>query len=636
MTARVVQARAWPVSRPWTVRAPSGASDESPGNVGVCLSGGGSRAMVAGMGQLRGLAHLRAGGKSLLSQVKALSAVSGGAWLAVPYTFLRGDVTDEDFLGPMVQPEDLVPVRLPGVEEDRALTSLRPGNIGQVAANPAFGIAGLALLAARLKSACDVPDHELWQAIVGANVLEPYGLHESPGISGRGAPSLFTLDAERLREIVAANPSLAGVRAHLVADRLDPSRGRRPYLVCHGSMLLTRPGEDFQLPAPVQFTPLFAGCVGEPDGLDGNGHEPGGLVEPFAFDGVLLEKVAEGVAVRQERPFSLVDVTGISSAFLAEPLRNALAHLMRDPLVRDGISSRVTSAVSTLPESLRRSAEEAAAQLAADAPESEALQAMRATDLFVPAYHSFSVRGGVENESHARTSFADGGYGDNTGIAGLLAHDDIDTVIAFVNAPERLAAGGRGVLDERGREIEDSRILVSPQVPPLFGYQPHREGVGYRLYAGDPGPCRPELRYNQVFEPSRFAPLLRALWEPCGDGALPGSFARPAIARMRLRVVANRWYGVRGRGGPGDPSPDPVTLVLVYLSRVRGFHDRVGAAVRAILGDFDDPGSYGGFPHYSTLSTHLSATQINLLAHQTSWVVTSNPDLFCDLFAPGG
>ena len=47
---------------------------DTPGNVGVCLSGGGSRALSAGMGQLRGLSYL-----NLLGQVKALSTVSGGS-----------------------------------------------------------------------------------------------------------------------------------------------------------------------------------------------------------------------------------------------------------------------------------------------------------------------------------------------------------------------------------------------------------------------------------------------------------------------------------------------------------------------------------------------------------------------------
>ena len=61
---------------------------ESPGNVAVCLSGGGSRGMVAGMGQLLALETLCNGNASLLSQTKMLAAVSGGSWVAVPFAFL--------------------------------------------------------------------------------------------------------------------------------------------------------------------------------------------------------------------------------------------------------------------------------------------------------------------------------------------------------------------------------------------------------------------------------------------------------------------------------------------------------------------------------------------------------------------
>ena len=42
------------------------------------------------------------------------------------------------------------------------------------------------------------------------------------------------------------------------------------------------------------------------------------------------------------------------------------------------------------------------------------------------------------------------------------------------------------------------------------------------------------------------------------------------------------------------------------------------------------------FPHYDTLTTELSATQINLLAHFTSWsLVTADQDskVFSNLFA---
>ena len=72
----------------------------TPGNVGVCLSGGGSRALVAGMGQLQALAYLTANGAPLLGQVKALSTVSGGSWLGVPFEDLRqSGPSDAAYLG---------------------------------------------------------------------------------------------------------------------------------------------------------------------------------------------------------------------------------------------------------------------------------------------------------------------------------------------------------------------------------------------------------------------------------------------------------------------------------------------------------------------------------------------------------
>jgi len=62
---------------------------ETPGNVGVALSGGGSRAATAAMGQLRALHEL-----GLLDRVRAISGVSGGGWLAAAWTFLPQDRSD--------------------------------------------------------------------------------------------------------------------------------------------------------------------------------------------------------------------------------------------------------------------------------------------------------------------------------------------------------------------------------------------------------------------------------------------------------------------------------------------------------------------------------------------------------------
>src|SRR5688500_16470332 len=71
---------------------------DTPGNVGVCLSGGGSRALSAGMGQLRALKFLTANGKPLLDQVKAFSTVSGGSWLGVSWAYNNSGKSEDDFL----------------------------------------------------------------------------------------------------------------------------------------------------------------------------------------------------------------------------------------------------------------------------------------------------------------------------------------------------------------------------------------------------------------------------------------------------------------------------------------------------------------------------------------------------------
>jgi hypothetical protein len=76
----------------------------SSGKVGVSLSGGGSCALAAAMGQLRVLGKLTVNGQSVLAQVKALSVVSGGAWLGVPYVYLPpGAPSDIAYFGPWIE-----------------------------------------------------------------------------------------------------------------------------------------------------------------------------------------------------------------------------------------------------------------------------------------------------------------------------------------------------------------------------------------------------------------------------------------------------------------------------------------------------------------------------------------------------
>src|SRR4051812_26215812 len=79
-----------------------------------------------------------------------------------------------------------------------------------------------------------------------------------------------------------------------------------------------------------------------------------------------------------------------------------------------------------------------------------------------------------------------------------------------------------------------------------------------------------------------------------------------------LTARPNQWFGIT--------SAREVTVVWSYLGYVGKWaavfdHNK---SVQAIIGA---ERATKGFPHYSTLDTNLSATQINLLANLTAWNV---------------
>ena len=73
------------------------------GEVGICFSGGGSRAFVAAAGQVRALSSL-----GLVDKVKYSASVSGGSWFNTLWQFWSSGAADEaQLLGPYVPPRAL-------------------------------------------------------------------------------------------------------------------------------------------------------------------------------------------------------------------------------------------------------------------------------------------------------------------------------------------------------------------------------------------------------------------------------------------------------------------------------------------------------------------------------------------------
>lgn len=597
------------------------APGETPGNVGVCFSGGGSRAMAAAMGQLRGLCRLQVDGRPAFERVRAVATVSGGAWCLAPFTWLNDAVPDEAFFGAWCAPEDLrlYPPR-PGFVDQTpragSIDDLHPQCVGQVAADGGFSIGGLVTGMIELLRNDAVPAEDVWTVLVARQVLARYGLY-TPG-ADLMPTRLFSSDASTCARLVADNPTLDPAQVHCVAQ--GAGRIARPFLVI-GTGLLVDDGSARRPLAAMHTTPYFTGVLGTPDACDANGRPVGGggatsfaaVARPRAVD------PPDGVRLQPSRPWTLADAVGTSSVWYAETIANTYNEMLADPAAGRARMQALTPAWLTLPET----------------PSDAVLGGMAQVSSLNPRYHTWPVRDPRPVSDPIRDTLADGGSLDNTAITWMLAYADIDHVIAFLNSFNPLAEVALGAFDATGAEIPDSRIVINEHVPPLFGYQPWAEGVGYRLYAGEPAPAKPAFQHNQVFESAAFAPLLRALRAASRAGG--AWYTAPTVATVTLRVLENRWHGIRGRGGPGDADPRPIRLTLSYLSRVRRWRDRLTAPVRRVLGDVDDPDSFDSFPHISTGKTEIGARGVCLLAHQTAWCVADpeNASIYAAAFAKG-
>jgi hypothetical protein len=601
----------------------------TPGNVGLCLSGGGTRACCAGMGQLRALATIQANGTSLLAQIKALSTVSGGSWLGVPYQYMPASgPADAAYLGTYNADQGSLTVT--------DLASLPAGNAGIPMTSILFsleGIAGTAVLLYELflKSSPSnpLPENMLWQMVMGLNILDAYNLLDL-NISGGQPQDTFSATADSLQAITSANSSLASETAYLFADQADTSRMQRPLHICNMSTFVNVTGVSFELLAPVQSNGLMTGVVGAPaKATDANGLVVGsGGVESFAYNSSFSSQSGSTATVTQTRQWSLTDIMGTSSAAFAETVQNQIQQWEANPLlflkwlVQEG-EEILKWIEGHLPTELHATAQALVARGQQGSQAIADITFPNPEDL-VPLYPSWPAGAGAANP--IMNTFADGGSLENNGLASLLAFSDIDSVIVCVNTEIAMAAGKAGISNDNGGWIAGTQVVVDDSLPPLFGYQPYDDTNGYVLFsAGNVSPENQVFGNSQVFASSEFAGFLAGLWTAAGSTS-PAT--QPAILSQSLTVQANTWFGVRARS-------KPITIVWVYLNYASNWA-ALFANNQAVQSLVASEVSTNQFPHYSTFSTELSATQINLLAHFTSWSLVNadqNGGVFSSLFA---
>ncbi|KAL1524575.1 hypothetical protein AB1Y20_019465 [Prymnesium parvum] len=271
--------------------------------VGVALSGGGSRAYCASLGQLAALRQL-----GLLDEIRYLSSVSGGAWAAaVCVARAEGD------------PPDAPAARLGRLSPPSRLSFARLRRLCLSSASHAVVRRSLAAewVAALARGATPAT---AWRDALHATLLAPLALP-------RGTP--LTLSAASAAAIRKANPPLAA-RGFAVCDGA-------PYALFGAALLGPRAAAPFERAArafvPLEISPLYVG-VQQPLALrhaphgEGRATLYGGLVETFAFGAPAPRAAAAAAAgARLVRLpslpsplFSLEAALAASSYFAGAPL----------------------------------------------------------------------------------------------------------------------------------------------------------------------------------------------------------------------------------------------------------------------------------------------------------------------------
>ena len=345
------------------------------GDLGVAFSGGGTRSAAATVGELRGL---KANG--WLSRVRYVTAVSGGSWAAVPFTYSPTDL--DTLLEKALEPAQLTKAVVDKDPPDHSLAlSIVKSNLFAPGAAEAAKIVGRSKL-----ETADVPEEarSLAEKLLGGSNDETYAnvigkVFIKPHVPG-GLQKRYTWNAKTRDRIKDLSPSLS------VSDFVTAADDR-PFLIVGGTMIYGHPAYDYPRLIPVEMTPIYTGVRQQ------YGDKLGGIyVSPYAYDVAGATSSTDHTVrvklVDERRPFTLADMIGTSGAA-------PLLMLFRGKPAK--ILTRATA--------------------------------------FFPMFNHFTVRHDEVQPVVTHLPHGDGGFTDNLGVLPLLARQ-VHNIIVLVNAKE--------------------------------------------------------------------------------------------------------------------------------------------------------------------------------------------------------
>lgn len=249
---------------------------------GVAFHGGGNRAAPTALGQLRALHDL-----GWIDDVRYISAISGGSWTAIPYTFLNTCTESgalDRFLGKYYAPRDLVSELVTLQAVPKGETHLAFGKGTMLAA-----INDSLITSRYLRAVANGHFDESYARALEKIYFERFGLGRvKPGTDS--PERLFTWREADMLELVARNPAL------ISREDVDYVHCPRPYLIVGGTLLTKRlsPGPKDKI--RLEMTPLYTGAAHHFRSEFGNGEKArgGGYVESAGYDRVTNKVIVAG------------------------------------------------------------------------------------------------------------------------------------------------------------------------------------------------------------------------------------------------------------------------------------------------------------------------------------------------------
>ncbi|MCH7666005.1 MAG: hypothetical protein IH936_08765 [Acidobacteria bacterium] len=526
---------------------------------GIAFSGGGTRAATATWGQLRGLSE-----EILLLQAQYLSAVSGGAWTTIPYSFVTAACEpgaskgkrscsggtqgewDDWFLGQHKSPADLT-------EKD-----LEADSGSWVSALSKTQLIRLYL--SRLVYRGD----ETYSRALGKRFLDGIGQYECLAAGCATPPKhryFVTHDGQRDRIADRSGGTLT------VADFTQLVPGR-PFPIAGGTLLAkkVRAGQPRDL-FPFEMTPLY---VGVPQSMTSRfgGRIGGGFVEAPAWDAVSYKF---GAPEGDSAP-------GILTVEKHQPGRKGILNRYRFTL------SDVLGGTGGAPVLLLRKS---------------------GLDLLgFPEWNSTAIGEPVAVTGAREFAHGDGGHIDNLGLLPLLSRQ-VENILVFINAPRPFF-----VADAAGNFVASGKSDLYKVFLPSW----LTRGDAEKAKRGVKQPLLMAAAGAQI-EPT--GGIERALLARKLDGL-------PLVHCDTYRALANERFGIRQY----EPNVCWVVLDRVerWISELPSsgrLFELLRKKKHPFWGRFKGFPHYGTFFHrwFKLRVIDLGEEQVNAMAYLTEWTV---------------